>query len=129
MTQLERRAVLELRRTDRKLEGYAAKFNVEARIGSFVETISPGAFRPSLRSGQDILALLDHNPGNVLARTRSNTLKLSEDSAGLQFELSLPDTQAGRDVLVLAERGDLGGMSFGFIVPKGGDSWAGNHRT
>ena len=40
----------------------------------------------------------------------------SEDSNGLAFELSVPDTSAGRDVLALAERGDLGGMSFGFLV-------------
>jgi HK97 family phage prohead protease len=127
--QLERRAVLELRRQDRKLSGYAAKFGTEARIADFIETISPGAFRDSLRSGQDILALADHNPASVLARTKSNTLKLSEDSTGLQFELSVPDTSAGRDVLALADRGDLGGMSFGFLVPKGGDSWSGNRRV
>jgi HK97 family phage prohead protease len=55
-------------------------------------------------------------------------LRLSEDSAGLQFELSIPDTTAGRDVLALAERGDLGGMSFGFLIPDGGDKWTGRQR-
>lgn len=125
---LERRAVVELRARDRKLEGYAAKFNVEARIADFVETIRTGAFAESLRAGRDILALVDHDATRVLARTRSQTLRLSEDSAGLQFELSVPDTTAGRDVLALAERGDLGGMSFGFLVPKGGDVWTGNRR-
>jgi HK97 family phage prohead protease len=128
MSQLERRAVLELRRTDRRLEGYAARFDTRANIGDFTESISRGAFRSSLQAGQDILALVDHNPTRVLARTRSGTLKLSEDSAGLEFSLNLPDTTIGRDVLALAERNDLGGMSFGFIVPKGGDSWSGNHR-
>ena len=125
---LEHRAVLELRRADRKLAGYAAKFGTEARIADFVETIRTGAFRQSLQSGRDVLALVDHDTSRVLARTRSQTLKLSEDSAGLQFELSIPDTSAGRDVLALAERGDLGGMSFGFLVPKGGESWNGNKR-
>ena len=47
----------------------------------------------------------------------------------MAFSLDLPDTQAGHDVLVLAQRGDLGGMSFGFIVPKGGESWRGERRT
>lgn len=125
---LERRIVLELRARDRKLEGYAARFNSETRIADFTEVIRAGAFADSLRSGRDILALVDHDATRVLARTRSQTLKLSEDSKGLQFELSVPDTTAGRDVLELAQRNDLGGMSFGFLVPKGGDIWTGNRR-
>jgi HK97 family phage prohead protease len=129
MLTLERRAVAELRRADRKLEGYAARFGVEARIGDFTETIRAGAFAESLRSGRDVLALVDHDAAKVLARTKSGNLRLSEDSAGLQFELSLPDTTAGRDVLALAERGDLGGMSFGFLISPGGETWTGRKRT
>lgn len=125
--EIERRAFVEVRTAGRRIEGYAATFNSEARLGGFVETIAPGAFRGALAG--DVLAMLDHDPGKVLGRTRSGTLKLGEDGKGLHFALDLPDTQAGRDVLVLAERGDLGGMSFGFTVPKGGDSWAGNKRT
>jgi uncharacterized protein len=129
MKNLEMRAVSELRSQGRTLQGYAAKFGVEARIGDFVEVLSAGAFAASLGSKKDILAMVDHDRSKVLARTKSGTLKLAEDSTGLAFELSVPDTQAGRDVLALAERGDLGGMSFGFIVPKGGERWADNRRT
>lgn len=124
---LERRAVTELRAAGRRLEGYAALFGTEARIGSFTETIAPGAFRSALAG--DVLALLDHDAGQVLGRTRSGTLRLSEDTRGLAFSLDLPDTTAGRDVLALAERSDLGGMSFGFTVPEGGESWEGRKRT
>ena len=124
---IERRAFAEIRASGRRLEGYAATFGSEARIGEIVETIAPGAFRASLAG--DVLALMDHDPARVLGRTRSGTLRLSEDGSGLAFSLDLPDTQAGRDVLELAQRNDLGGMSFGFIVPTGGDSWAGERRT
>ncbi len=124
---IERRAFADVRRAGRRLEGYAATFGAEARIGSFVETIAAGAFRAALNS--DIVALLDHSPLHVLGRTRSGTLRLSEDTRGLAFSLDVPDTQAGRDVLALAERDDLGGMSFGFTVPKGGDEWQGERRT
>ena len=124
---MERRTFTEIRTAGRRIEGYAAVFNSEARMGRFVETIAPGAFTSALAG--DVLALLDHDPSKVLGRTRSGTLRLTEDSRGLAFSLDLPDTQAGRDVLILAERKDLGGMSFGFTVPKGGDSWQGERRT
>lgn len=124
---MERRSFSELRSNGRRLEGYAATFGATADLGSFVETIEPGAFRSSL--GNDIIALHDHDPGRVLGRTRSQTLRLYEDSKGLGFELNLPDTGAGRDVQALAERGDLGGMSFGFLVPEGGDQWTGRSRS
>jgi HK97 family phage prohead protease len=113
---LEVRRVAELRTAGRRLEGYAAVFNAEARIGDFRETIRPGAFRASLLAQSDVLALVDHDPGRLLARTGSGTLRLSEDARGLSFSLDVPDTTLGRDVLALASRGDLGGMSFGFRV-------------
>ena len=127
MTAIEQRAFQEVRANGRRLEGYAATFGSEARIGRTVETIAPGAFRSSLAG--DVVALLDHDAGKVLGRTRSGTLRLTEDTRGLAFSLDLPDTAAGRDVQALAERGDLGGMSFGFIVPTGGDRWQGERRT
>lgn len=123
-----RSALIELRAAGRRLEGYAATFGTEARIADFAETIAPGAFSASLATGGDILALVDHDPTRLLARTRSGSLRLSEDSKGLAFEIDAPDTQPGRDVLALAERGDLGGMSFAFTVPPGGDRWEGRKR-
>jgi HK97 family phage prohead protease len=127
--EIERRgAAVELRPAGRRLEGYAAVFDSETRIADFTEVIRPGAFRGSLSGSRDVLALMDHDPSKVLARTRSGTLRLSEDPRGLHFELSLPDTQAGRDALTLAERGDLGGMSFGFLPAAGGENWDGRRR-
>ena len=115
----ERRAAIELRAVaGRKLAGYAAVFGTPATIGgAFTETVLPGAFRASLLNPRaDVLALVDHDPGRLLARTSSGTLRLAEDARGLAFELDLPDTTLGRDVLALAERRDLGGCSFGFRV-------------
>lgn len=127
----QRGAPLEVRADGRRLEGHAALFGVEARVtdprrGTFRERIAPGAFRASLAG--DVLALRDHDAGRVLGRTRSGTLRLSEDARGLAFDLDVPDTTEGRDVLAMAERGDLGGMSFGFDVPAGGDAWSGDRR-
>ena len=123
---MERRAVHEVRADGRRLVGYAARFDTEARIGDFTEVIRAGAFSGSLSS--DVLALVDHDPSRLLARTRTGTLRLQEDRQGLAFELDVPDTTLGRDVLAMAERGDLGGMSFGFRVAKGGEHWSGRQR-
>jgi hypothetical protein len=126
---IERRAAAaEIRAAGRKLEGYAATFGSEARIGSFVETIAAGAFAATLADVGDKLALVDHDPGKLLARTRSGTLRLAEDTRGLHFDLDLPDTSLGRDMLELAQRHDLGGMSFAFKVRPDGERWSGNRR-
>jgi len=123
---IERRGVTGVTASGRTLTGYAAVFGQDTRIGGFTERIAPGAFKASLASGRDILALLDHKPDSLLGRTSSGTLKLSEDAKGLRFDLSLPDTQHGRDLIALAERRDLGGMSFGFVVTN--EAWAGDTR-
>jgi len=112
----ERRGGVEVRAVGRRLEGYAAVFNVPASIGPFTETIRSGAFRASLAGGGDVLALADHDPTRLLARTSSGTLRLAEDTRGLHFAIDVPDTTTGRDILTMAQRGDLGGMSFGFRV-------------
>ncbi len=128
---MERRAAVELRLAagGRKLAGYAAVFDAEADLGAFRERIAPGAFAASLAGGGDILCLVDHDPSALLGRTRTGTLRLAEDSRGLAFEVDIPDTTLGRDVLALAERGDLGGGSFGFLVASGGERWQGDLRT
>ena len=118
----ETRAAVEFRAGGRRLEGRAASFNVPAQIGGFSETIRAGAFRASLATpGRDVLCLADHDPARLLARQSSGTLRLAEDAQGLSFSLDLPDTGTGRDLLELAQRGDLGGMSFGFIARR--EAW------
>ena len=123
---IERRGTAGLTASGRTLSGYVATFGNEARIGGFTESIAPGAFTASLSSGRDVLALLDHKPDALLGRTKSGTLTLREDAKGLKFDLKLPDTQNGRDLIALAERGDLGGMSFGFIATD--EKWTGDKR-
>jgi HK97 family phage prohead protease len=125
---IERRAAVELRAAGRRLVGHAAVFDATAEIGGFREVIRRGAFKRSLAAAGDILALVDHDPANLLGRTRAGTLRLSEDERGLAFEIDMPDTTLGRDVLALAERRDLGGASFGFLVPAGGERWQGRTR-
>jgi HK97 family phage prohead protease len=119
-------AELRLERAEGKaprIGGYAAVFNSESvDLGGFVERIAPGAFGGSLSKGADVRALWNHDRNVILGRTKSGTLRLTEDARGLAFELDLPDTQAGRDLAVLVERKDISGMSFAFRTQA--DNWA-----
>ncbi len=111
----------------RQLVGLAAPYGAETRISDFREVIAHGAFTRTLASGNDVLALADHDAGKVLGRTSSGSLELRETAAGLEYRITLPDTTVGNDLRALAQRGDLGGVSFGFNVVR--DTWAGEVRT
>ena len=108
-----------------KVEGYAAVFDQETNIGGvFREVIRPGAFRNALDRGDDVTFLVNHS-GLPLARTRSGTLTLSEDSHGLKVssELDASDPDVAR-IVPKMQRGDLDKMSFAFSVPEGGQKWS-----
>lgn len=101
----------------RTLVGYAAIWNSDTTIGDyFVERIAPGAFTKAIRG--DILALVNHDSGRVVGRTKSGTLRLKEDERGLAVEIDIPDTTDGNDLWKLVERGDISGMSFAFRATK-----------
>jgi len=99
-----------------KIVGHAAVFNQEANIGGmFREMVAPGAFAKSLKEKDDVRGLFNHDANFILGRTKSGTLKLSEDKDGLRTEITPPDTQLVRDlVLEPMRRGDIDKMSFGF---------------
>ena len=112
-------------------EGYAAMFDSPSQPLPFTEKIAPGAFTRSLKSRNDIKLLWNHSAGEVLGSTRAGTLKLTEDERGLKVWAMLPNTTTGRDTSELIRRGDVDSMSFGFSVPRDGDSWSedGSERT
>jgi uncharacterized protein len=109
--------------------GYAAVFNSDSHPLPFIERIAPGAFKRSLQARNDVKLLWNHDSGEVLASTRSGTMRLYEDSVGLKVEAELAPTTRGKDLSILMQRGDVNKMSFGFTVQQ--DSWSpdGNTRT
>jgi len=112
-----------------QFSGYAAVFDSDSEPLPFIERILPGAFKRSLKSRNEVKLFKNHNMDEVLASTRSKTLKLTEDSKGLLAEATLPDTTAGRDLAVLMKRGDVHSMSFGFSVPPKGDNFSEDGMT
>ena len=95
------------------LRGTAIVYNSPSvDLGGFREVIAPGAARASLDSGR-IVATFNHNADTPLARQGAG-LHLVEDHHGLHYTITLPDTQAGRDVGELVRTGVLAGSSFTF---------------
>lgn len=109
------------------ITGYAAKYNVRSTLlGNFREEIKPGAFDRALREqSHPIVALWNHDSNQVLGSTRSGTLSVDTDDAGMRYSVEIPDTTLGRDLSVLIGRGDVWGSSFAFtIASRDGESWA-----
>ena len=104
-----------------KIVGYAAVFNTLSKpLQGFRERIAPGTFRNAIQN-DDVRALVDHQPANIIGRTKAGTLRLEEDEHGLRCEIDPPDTSVGRDVVESIRRGDLDQMSFGFRCNE--DAW------
>ncbi|MGO8906181.1 MAG: HK97 family phage prohead protease, partial [Solirubrobacteraceae bacterium] len=64
-----------------ELRGHAATFDEPYPVGSFTETIAPGAFKRTLGENPDVSLLVNH-AGAPLARTTSGTMQLTEDATG-----------------------------------------------
>ena len=125
---VELRAVGEGADAKRKVRGYAAVFNADSEnLGGdtyrMIERIEPGAFDDVLKD--DVRALFNHDANLILARSKAGagTLSLGVDERGLWYEFEAPDTQAGRDLLVSLQRGDVDQSSFAFTVRKEGQKW------
>ncbi|GAA2137796.1 hypothetical protein GCM10009760_18580 [Kitasatospora kazusensis] len=101
-------------------EGYACVtetgYEMQDWLGPFTEVVRAGAFTRTLADNADVPFLLNHS-GMTLARTKSGTLRLAEDSTGLHTDADLdpanPDVAALRSAM---SRGDLDEMSFAFWV-------------
>jgi HK97 family phage prohead protease len=107
----------------RMLEGQSNRFvglipygKLSADLGGFRERITPTAFRSSLGAGKDVRARFDNASDNFLGRTSNGTLVTRDTPAGLEVEISLPDTSYARDIRELVQRRDVRGLSFGFKV-------------
>lgn len=113
--------------------GYAsvteAPYDRNDQYGQYSETIARGAFAQTLAARPDVAFLLNHDDTQLpLARTKSGTMRLVEDSKGLHVEADLdpanPSVQAVRSAV---QRGDLSEMSFAFRVADGGQQWSSDY--
>ena len=117
------------------ISGWAIRFNCWSQlIGSdFYEIIRPSAITQEDIDKSFIYMYYNHDEKKVLGVHRPKNDKKEGslmlevvENEGLRFMLELDDnTELGRSVKSGIERGDLGGMSFGFSVheDKNSDEW------
>lgn len=109
--------------------GYAAVFGAESQGLPFIERIANGAFSRAIKQAEQgrrvIKFLHGHDESRMLATTASGRLTLSEDNVGLKVEARLDpaDPDAAAVISKLTNEAKAMGMSFGFTVPKNGQTW------
>jgi HK97 family phage prohead protease len=98
------------------LEGTIPFNSISEDLGWFKEVISPTAFNQTLSLRSNVYAFWAHDEADVLASTDAGSLALSVDSIGLHFSAELRADCA--DYFAAVQRGDVVGVSFGFICQK-----------
>lgn len=88
--------------------------------GSVFEEVTPGALSEDVMRSSDIVACLNHDPGQMLARSMDGkgSLRLELDEEGLLMRFDAANTLWGDYALESVRRGDFAGMSFGFYADK-----------
>ena len=121
---VETRAAKGMQTRDGQFFGYAAVFNSRSNeMWGFTEIIDPGAFEGRL--GDDVRALINHDPNLLIGRSTTGSLRMSIDETGLRYEVDDPDTSYSQDLRKLMARGDVSQSSFAFTVSE--DRWDHNH--
>lgn len=108
------------------LEGTAIVFNKRsANLGwgsyKVYEIIDPNACRDAKMD--EIICKYNHDINRVLGTTWAGTLTYEITPDEVRYKVLLPDTETGREVKALAERGDLRGNSFEFMPAEDGMLW------
>lgn len=111
---------------DRHLTGYAIVFNsLSEDLGGWKEIIAPEAVDRTLRSGDNVDALIDHRreTTTVLGSTDSGLMRMKKERHGLKVDIFPPDTTFARDVVTTVKAGLVRGMSFAFRLWPEGATW------
>lgn len=102
--------------------GYGSVFG---NVDSYREIVAPGAFKSSilrLKESDEVLPVLwQHNPDQPIG----GYTELAEDERGLKMSgfLLKDDVTLAREAYALMKARVVKGLSIGYYVPKGGDSY------
>lgn len=109
----------------RTIRGYAARFGSVYDMGWYTEELHRDALKNADMS--DVRGLFNHDSNLILGRTKAGTVRVGVDSIGIWYEIDLPGTTAGNDVLENIRVGNVDQSSWGFMLRRtkdsNGDQW------
>jgi HK97 family phage prohead protease len=105
-----------------ELQGYATTYDEPYEMydmfGPYTEVARSGMCSKTLAEGADVAYLANHE-GLTLARTKTGSLRLSEDTTGLLTVATLNTARSdARDLVTAVEDGEIDQMSFAFRVMR-----------
>jgi Escherichia/Staphylococcus phage prohead protease len=105
-----------------ELTGYASVYEAGYEmwdwLGSYTEVVRAGAGKKTLSENPQVQLLLNHE-GLSMAYTKSQTLRLSEDSTGLALAADVNIERSDiRNMVTAIEDGNVDEMSFAFRVVR-----------
>lgn len=103
------------------IEGQAVIYESWSRdLGGFTEIIRSGAITQELVDNSDVVANINHDSNQLVARWNrgKGTLKLDLREDGLWFSFEAPPTERGKELLWNIRNGNLFECSFAFSLPN-----------
>ncbi len=109
----------------RHISGKAISFETQSNDIGFVETLHRGCITQDLIDNSNIVFLYNHDYNQVIGRSNKGkgTLNLELRDDGVYFDLEVPNTTMGNDLLENIRLGNINQCSFGFRYANEPDAY------
>lgn len=116
MNKVEIRCELRSENGGRHISGKAISFDTQSNDIGFIEIIHRGCISQELIDSSNIVFLYNHDYNQVIARANKGkgTLNIDLRDDGVYFDLEVPNTTMGNDLLENIRLGNITQCSFGF---------------
>lgn len=116
MNKVEIRCELRSESGGRHISGKAISFDTESNDIGFIEILHRGCISQELIDSSNIVFLYNHDYNQVIARANKGkgTLNIDLRDDGVYFDLEVPNTTMGNDLLENIRLGNITQCSFGF---------------
>lgn len=116
MNKVEIRCELRSENEGRHISGKAISFDTESNDIGFIEILHRGCITQELIDSSNIVFLYNHDYNQVIARANKGkgTLNIDLRDDGVYFDLDVPQTTMGNDLLENIRLGNITQCSFGF---------------